>query len=213
MNRAKEIAETLFPALCRALSIDPTEVNIEVKHGAASSAVVASPSPNEAGNLIGKKGATVQSMESLAKLIGLKHKWPVQYVLDNPAKEKKKPKKRMIGPSSQWDNDAFESLFNSTFSALLHHAAEVSFTPFGKTISIEAVLDDDEPAFALQVKPDNDELLHDAAALSYVLKLVFNAIGQLHNKTIIVIVLRRNGIPPQRQPRSAAGRYANELVE
>ena len=197
-NPAVDVADTLFPAMCRAVVVNPDKVQVTVKHGRASSSVSVSPHPDEAGNVIGKRGRTVKALNTIARAAGDRHQWPITFGVETPPGDNPQNKDRGVIPWKKWDAEAMESLLLSTLSSFLYWKPELTVlveTP--RRTSWEVVLDDSEPV----AKVDDDAV---AAALD----AIFGAIGKLHGKTISIAYVRRG--TATKQPATAAGRFAKE---
>lgn len=197
---AMGIAETLFPALARAIVVHPDELKVTVLHGTASSSVTATPHPMEAGTLIGKGGRTVRAMQLIAKLAGERYghvvKWQVACEKgENPPQFDR----RDVTFDKPWKTPQVKSLLVSTLSAFLYLPPSVGVVEDSRLHTLfEVVLDEAEPATNTE-----DDSIADA------LEHIFNAVGKLCGKTVGVAWIRRSR--PMEQPQRADGKYAKEL--
>jgi predicted RNA-binding protein YlqC (UPF0109 family) len=224
MNAGPLIAQTIFPALARALVVAPEELHIDIVHGSGSSTVAATPPKSDAGNLIGKNGRTVKAFEMISKLVGEKHQWPIIYrvqvppVAHNPTPVFREP--IMYGGAT--DFIATAALLRSTLNSFLSYPVEVTFRLFEFHVGFEAVLNSDEPLPVARLtygaprvvlvgqKPvDLPNVLTGDDAVSGAMNVIFAAIMRLHGLTTAVTLVRQEPSQEQ-QPASADGRYAGE---
>ena len=216
-NSAVEIVDTLFPALCKAIVVEPEKLAVQSKHAKASSIVAVNPHPNEAGNLIGRNGQTIKSFELLAKLIGDKHEWPIKYTVQVEPGENPSPAQRPPFIFGEWDAENVKSLLASTLSAFLHSPANLEMFDLKHSTTFEVVLDINEPEPEAEITVrDADGILKQHFgddAVTLMLRKIFGAIGKLHGKTVAITYVRKHPTNKlqEKQPENAHGRYAKEL--
>ena len=223
LNSAALAAESLFPALCRELVVAPEAVRVDVQHGSASTAVVASAAPDDAGNLIGKGGRTVRSFRLLAQLVGSRHGWPVSYTVETPPGSNPPPVDRPELLAREWDGGAVARLLGPVLDSYLCLDADAGYTESGSVTNFEVVLHHDEPERGCELFVAVPELpasgtepvlvqrrLQGDEAERFMLNVIFSAIGKVHGRKVHVAYVRR-APAAEPQPVSAAGRFAAEL--
>jgi predicted RNA-binding protein YlqC (UPF0109 family) len=208
LNPAIKIAETLFPALCNAVVVDPDKIKFRITHGAASSSVSVTPEPEEAGNLIGKSGRTFKAFETLARIIGDRHQHPILFGVETDIGKNPAHKDRGQVDEKEWHPKTVDAMLCSTLSAFLHYTPEVRvLNDSRRRTTWEVLLDEEEPLCSVA-----------DSAVAAALDTIFSAIAKLYGKTVSIAYIRRGaGATPESnrqvdiQPASADGRYAKQL--
>jgi predicted RNA-binding protein YlqC (UPF0109 family) len=218
----REVAESVFPDLARSVVVHQGEVHVDVRHGSRSSTVAVTPSDEEAGNLIGKHGRCVKSMQLLAKLAGRKHGWPVAYAVVVGQGQNPPPADRQE-PPLPWDGQAAEELLRRLLASFLAEPFEVSRSTVGEGdtthVSFEVVLSASEPVARAQMFAVPDcggppQVLAGDEAVSVAVNTLMKAAGKVRGTKVHVEVVRVAEPPPleqERQPESADGSYARTL--
>lgn len=212
-------AVAVLERLALATVVDPAAVDIEAKSGECST-VISATSKTECGNLIGRKGRAVRSMQLLARLAGEKCGRSLSYTVqtppgDNPPSTLRDP----IASAAKWDASACHALLKEVLAATLVNRARVALLEMRYNSTFEVALDADEPVPHAEIhitdgeteRPTTKRVLNGDAALQYALTVVFGAIGKLHGRVVDVTVVRPAGVPEEPQPATAAGRYAKPL--
>ena len=208
---ATEIAETLFPALCRAVVVDAKKIDVKVKHGAASSSISVDPEQEEAGNLIGKHGRIIRSFVLLSQAVGERHSWPVRYGVETEPGANPPQKERTFELNKVWNAKAANDLLNSTLSAFLVYPAQVStLVNSRRRTSYEVVLNEEEPVLNVSLEERDKPVQLGDDAICAALNNIFESIGRLCGRTVTIAYVRKSE-PKEPQPKKADGRYTKEL--
>ena len=217
-SAARAAADNLFPKLCRAVVVHEDEVRVTVMHNSRSSTVAVTPRGAEGGNLIGKNGRQVKSFRLLAKLVSERHGWPVNYAVDVGVGENPPAADRQE-PEGNWNSAAAAALLLETMESFCHKRVVVSYQDVGQHTAFEVVLHEREPEMTCSI-PVMDGFVafvkRGDEAVAAAVNTVFKAMGKVRGHTVHVELVRRQPLataPPQeRQPATAAGRYAGETA-
>ena len=211
-SQPKKIAETLFPALVRAVVVFPDSVKISVGHGSASSIVTVTPDESEAGNCIGRNGRIVKAFILLSKLVSARHDHTITYAVDTPPGDNPPNKDRGRIDASHWNSAACDGLLESTLSAYLFHPAEVNkLVDTKRRTAYEVVLNPSEPEPAsISMDGKDKKPLFGDEAVAEALTVIFDAVGRIHGRVLQVAYVRKEAAP-EPQPTRADGRYVKEL--
>lgn len=211
-NPAIEIADTLFPALCNAIVVNPNKLEHSITHGTASSSVSVKPDEAEAGSLIGRSGKTIHAFGLLATLIGDRHRWLVSYGVDSNGPNPKQKDRPEVIFNKEWNAAEMEGLLHSTLSSFLFHPADVkTLLQTSRRTSYEIVLASDEPIPLVSITGKDKQQLRGDAAVAHMLIVIFEAAGRLCSHTVNIAYVRR-AAATELQPANANGRFVKEIA-
>jgi predicted RNA-binding protein YlqC (UPF0109 family) len=220
-SAAVQIAETLFPALCHAVVVRPSELDITVRHLSKSSTVSVEPPKTLTGSLIGRGGSRIKAFTLLARLVGDKHGWPVVFNISTEPGQNPKPAHHEIEELLSLDKGYVVKLLESTLTSFLHLPFKVSVEKSQSLLAFEVVIDPNEPpikrsreALAIINKDHADKTFDGIEegdeAIQTMLNALFVGVGVLRGCVIKITYMRpQEGRIPQDdpQPTSADGRY------